>query len=93
MPGKKWWAVVALLFLSLTSGCRVCERWYERNHDPYENDRRGRPNYAAPGGYCPPGCAPAAPAPACPPGCAPAPYGAGYGYGGGGYYPVQGGCP
>lgn len=88
MLGKLKWVALAAMIISLTSGCRVCERWYERNHEPPPNYGRGYQYYAPPaGGGCPPGCAPVAPA--CPPGCAPAGgYGSGfapgYGYGGNG---------
>jgi hypothetical protein len=88
MLGKLKWVALAAAIVSLTSGCHVCERWYEREHP----NTQGRPYYYAqpPGGGCgcPPGCAPA-PA-ACPPGCAPA---AGYAPAGySGFAPAPGGC-
>lgn len=68
--GRVRWTVFGLLVMGLTSGCRLCERWYERNHEPPNSSR---PFYYVPAASapsaCPPGCAPVAPA--CPPGCAP----------------------
>jgi hypothetical protein len=87
MLGKLKWVALAAMVMGLTSGCRLCERWYEREHDP---NCHPRPYYYAPpaggGCGCPPGCAPVAPA--CPPGCAPT-AGAGYGTG---FAPAYGGC-
>jgi len=84
-----WLGLAGLLLLS-NSGCRICERWYERNNDP---DDRRRPYYQqAPAGCAPPQCVP------CPPGTVPV-GGSGYGggYGGGGGYPNSfapgNGCP
>lgn len=71
MRGKRWIAGLMLMMLSLTSGCRLCERWYEREHDPYD---RERPRYWQQPNCCPQGCVPQQ---QCPQGCAPA-YGAGY---------------
>jgi hypothetical protein len=82
MPGKRLLAALAMLMLSLTSGCRLCERWYEREHDPYDNRDRDRPRYwtPPPNNCVPNNCAPQQP---CPPGYSPA-------YGGNGYAPGYG---
>jgi hypothetical protein len=84
MLGKLKWVALAAMIMGLTSGCRVCERWYEREHDP---NCHPRPNYYPQnqGCGCPPGCAPVQPA--CPPGCAPS--AGGYGTG---FAPAYGGC-
>jgi hypothetical protein len=69
--GRVLWAMVSVWVLGSAGGCRLCERWCERNYDPPPHS--SRPFYYYPAasapGACPPGCAPAAPA--CPPGCVP----------------------
>jgi hypothetical protein len=58
MPGKKWLLGLAVLALSILSGCRLCDRYCEREWD----DRYGRGRYygnqnpcCPPPPYCPPG--------------------------------------
>jgi hypothetical protein len=77
------------MLLSVTSGCRLCERWYEREHDPYDRDK---PRYwtPPPNNCVPNNCAPQQP---CPPGYSPAPYGNGYNPGYGSGYTPSGPAP
>lgn len=56
MPGKKWLLGLAVLALSFASGCRLCDRYCEREWD----DRHSRGRYYGGGNQCcpPPQCCP-----------------------------------
>jgi len=75
MPGKKWLLALAVLALGFASGCRLCDRYCEREWE----DRYGRGRWGGRGDCCPP-----------PPYCPPYGGGGGYSYypnGGSGFAP------
>lgn len=56
MRGKNWLLGLAVLVLSVASGCRLCDRYCEREwEDRYGRGRYYRNPYCPPPQCCPPG--------------------------------------
>jgi hypothetical protein len=58
MPGRKWLLGLAVLVLSMASGCRLCDRYCEREWDDRHHRNRnygGRNDCCPPPQCCPPG--------------------------------------